>query len=63
MILGLALIKVVERTNTVVVRNSLHGSGGEIGRIRRDLVAMDVNRERNCYSCKGFGYLAQNCRR
>ena len=24
---------------------------------------MNVDRERNCYSCRGFGHLAWNCRR
>ena len=29
-----------------------------------NLYAMEVDRgNRNCYSCRGFGYLAQNCRR
>ena len=30
--------------------------------MRRDPYAMDVDRERNRYSCRGFGHLAQNCR-
>ena len=29
---------------------------------RRDSYVMDVDRERNCYNCKEFGYLARNCR-
>jgi len=32
-------------------------------RIRRDSYATDMDRERNCYSCGGFGHLVQNCRR
>jgi len=52
----------VERTNTVVVRNSLQGIKRKGGGMRRDPYAMDVDRERNCYSCGGFGHLAQNCR-
>ena len=30
--------------------------------IRRDLYIMNVDRERNCYSYRGFGHLARNCR-
>jgi len=57
-----ALIKRVERTNAVVVRNSLQGQGGRGGEIRKNSYAMDVNRERNCYNCRGFGHIARNCR-
>ena len=35
----------------------------QIGFIPRcDSYTMDVNRERNCYSCRGFGHLAKNYR-
>jgi len=30
--------------------------------MRRDPFAMDVDRERNCYSYRGFGHIMQNCR-
>ena len=52
----------VERTNTVIVRNLLQEQGRRSRGMRRDPYVMDVNRERNYYSCGGFGYLAQNCR-
>jgi len=55
-------MKGVERTNAVVVRNSLQGQGDRGGGIRRDSYMIDVNRERNCYNCGWFGYLAQNCK-
>ena len=29
---------------------------------RHDLYAIDVDQERNCYSCEGFKHLARNCR-
>ena len=29
---------------------------------RRDLFAMDIDRERNCYACGGFGHMARHCR-
>jgi len=47
----------VERTNTVVVR----GQGVGIPP-RRDSYAMEVDRERNCYTCGGFGHMARHCR-
>jgi len=46
----------VERTNAVVVR------GQEIGALRKDPYAMEVDRERNCYTCEGFRHMAQHCR-
>ena len=30
--------------------------------MRRDPYAMEVDRERNCYSCGEFGHLVWNCR-
>ena len=27
-----------------------------------DLYTVDMNRERNCYSCRGFSYIARNYR-
>ena len=49
----------IERTNAVVVR----GAGQEVGAPpRRDLYAMEVDRRRNCYACKGFGHMARHCR-
>ena len=55
---GPALMKEVKRTNTVIVypnqraKFTLH-----------NIYAMDVDWEnRNCYSCRGFSYLARNCR-
>jgi len=56
-----ALIKRVEKTNVVVARNSLQEQG-ERGEIRKDSYAMDVDRRRNCYNCRGFGHIARNCR-
>ena len=48
----------VERTNVMVVR----GQGQKMGMLRRDSYAMKVDRERNCYACRGFGHMAQHCR-
>jgi len=50
----------VERANIVVIRNLLLEQGRGI--IRRNSYVMEINRERNCYSCEGFGHLVQNCR-
>ena len=33
-----------------------------VGFVQRNPYAMDVDRERNCYACGGFGYLARYCR-
>jgi len=49
----------VERTNMVVVR----GSGQGIGVLPRwDPYVMEVDHERNCYTCGGFGHMARHCR-
>ena len=47
----LTLIEGIERTNTVVVRNPLQEQGGRGEKIRRNSYVIDVDRERNCYSC------------
>ena len=53
----------VERTNTVVVRESEVGSGQNTGAsLRQDLYAMEIDKGRNCYACRGFGHMARNCR-
>jgi len=55
--MGPAPMEGVERTNAVVVR----GQGAGVSP-RRDPFAMDIDRERNCYACRGFGNMARNCR-
>jgi len=52
----------MKRTNAVVVKNSLQEQRGREGEIRRDTYIMNIDRERNCYSCGEFGYLMKNCR-
>ena len=49
----------IERMNAVVVRGQ--GQGVEIPP-RRDPFAMEVDRGRNCFACRGFGHMAHNCR-
>jgi len=56
---GPALMEGVEKTNAVVVRGQGQGVGIPP---RRDLFAMEVDRGRNCYACRGFGHIAHNCR-
>jgi len=56
---GLAPMEGVERMNAVVVKGA--GQGAEIPP-RRDPYAMEVDRERNCYACGGFGHMARHCR-
>jgi len=53
-----ALMEEMERTNIVITRNPER----QIRLSRRDLYVMDMERERNCYACRGFGHLARNCR-
>ncbi len=43
----------------VVVRGAGQGVGAPS---RRDPYVMEVDRERNCYTCRGFGHMARNCR-
>ena len=52
-------MKGVERINVVVVRKQGQGVGIPP---RRDPFAMEVNRGRNCYACRGFGHMACHCR-
>ena len=53
----------VERTNIVVVRGTGQGQGQGTGvSPRQDPYAMEIDRERNCYACEGFGHMAHHCR-
>ena len=49
----------VERMNTVVMREQGQGTGIPP---RQDPYAMEVDRGRNCYACRGFGHMARHCR-
>ena len=61
--IGPALMEGVERTNMVVVRGSGQGVGQNAGvPPRRNPFAMEVDWERNCYDCGGFGHMAHHCR-
>ena len=57
--IGPALMEGMERTNTVVVRGQGQGAGIPT---RWDPFAMEVDRGRNCFACRGFGYIAHHCR-
>jgi len=57
--IGPAPMEGIERTNAVVIR----GQGQRAGvPPRRDPFAMEVDRRRNCYACRGFGHMARHCR-
>ena len=43
----------------VVVRGQEQGIGAPP---RRDPYAMEIDRGRNCYACRGFGHMAHHCR-
>ena len=58
---GPAPMEGVESTNTVVVRGQGVGQGMVVS-LRRDPYAMEVDRGRNCYACRGFRHMARNCR-
>ena len=58
---GPAPMEGVERMNAVVVRESGVGQNAGIP-LRRDPYAMEVNRGRNCFACRGFGHMAHHCR-
>ena len=55
--MGPAPMEGVERTNVVVVR----GQGVGVPP-RRDPFAMEIDRGRNCYTCRGFRHMACHCR-
>jgi len=57
--MGPAPMEGIERTNAVVVRSAGQGAGVPP---RRDPYAMEVDWDRNCYACGGFGHMAYNCR-
>jgi len=40
----------------------MQGQGGRGMGIKRNPYAIKIDRGRNCYSCRGFGHLAWNCR-
>jgi len=48
----------VKRTNIIIV--NLNQWAEFIS--RHDPYAMNVDRGRNCYGCRGFGYIVRNCR-
>ena len=49
----------VERINIVVVRGAGQGVGIPP---RYDPYAIEIDRERNCYTCRGFRHMAHHCR-
>jgi len=56
---GPAPMEGVEQTNVVVVR----GMGQEVGiPPRQDPYAMEIDRGRNCFACRGFGHMVCHCR-
>jgi len=55
---GPAPMEVVEWTNTVVVRGVGQGAGIPP---RWDLYAMEIDRGRNYFACRGFGHMAHHC--
>ena len=56
---GPALMEGVERMNAVVVRGQGQGVGVPP---RQDPYAMEIDRTRSCYTCRGFGHMACHCR-
>ena len=56
---GPAPMEGVERTNAVVVRGAGQGMRAPP---RWDPFAMEVDRGRNCFACRGFGHMARHCR-
>jgi len=59
--MGPALMEGVERTNAVVLREQGMGQGAGVPP-RRDPFAMEVDRGRNYFACRGFGHMARHCR-
>ena len=56
---GPAPMEGIERTNAVVMRGAGQGVGVPP---RRDPFAIEVDRGRNCYACRGFGHMARHYR-
>ena len=59
--MGPAPMEGIERTNAVVVRGQGQGQSAGVPP-RRDPYAMEVDRGRNCFACRGFGHMARHCR-
>jgi len=61
--IGPAPMEGIERTNAVVVRGSGAVAGQNMGvLLRQNPYTMEVDQERNCYTCGGFGHMARHCR-
>jgi len=61
--MGPAPMEGIERTSAVVVRRLGGGIRQNVGvPPRQDPYAMEVDRGRNCYTCRGFGHMAHHCR-
>ena len=58
---GPAPMEGVERMNAVVVRGQGQGQNAGIPP-RRDPFAIEVDRGRNCFACRGFEHMARHCR-
>ena len=56
--MGPASIEEMERINIVMSRSQ----GAEFPLRNPYTMNMDRSWNRNCYTCRGFGYLAKNCR-
>ena len=52
----------VKRINIVIVRNSLQVQGRRKVVIKRNPYAIDINRERKYFNCRGFRHMACYCR-
>jgi len=48
-------IEGVEKTSAVIVRGQ---EGPREGPLRRDYYIMEIDKGRNCYTCRGFGHMA-----
>ena len=60
--MGPAPMEGIEKTNAVV-RGSGAGVGQDMGvSSRQDPYAMEVDRGRNCYTCRGFRHMARHYR-
>jgi len=57
--IGPALMEGVERTNIMMVRGQRQKVRTPL---RRDPYTIEVDRGRNCYACRRFGYMAYYCR-